>query len=58
MYHSSKRHGVNINIFWDEKFVFEKKQTNAKFDLFKNFFSNTGLCAFYIEYKKSKIHGS
>ena len=49
MYHSSKRHGVNINIFWDEKFVFEKKQTNAKFDLFKNFFSNTGLCAFYIE---------
>ena len=38
MYRSSKRHGVNINMtnfFCGENILFGKKQTNAKFDLFK-----------------------
>ena len=36
---SSKHPSVNIkhdiNIFWGKKIVFEKKQTKAKFDMFK-----------------------
>ena len=31
-----RKHKHDINIFWGEtKFLFEKKQTKAKFDLFK-----------------------
>ena len=42
--------------------LFENKQTNAKFDwcenLWNNFLAILQLCTLYIEYKKSKIHGS
>ena len=43
-----------------KKDFFEKKQTKAKFDLFKNcevndFLATLESCAFYIEYKKVKF---
>ena len=61
MYCSSKRHDVNKNMtetFFEVKIFFEKKQTKAKFDLFKklwNFLAILELCAFYIEYKNAKF---
>ena len=50
---------MESNIFWVEKHFFEKKQTQAKFDLSKkfemnNFLGIVKLCAFYIEYKRVK----